>query len=339
MQTIDFRSDTVTQPTPGMRKAMMKASVGDDVYGEDPSVNRLEAVMAERLQKEAALWVASGTQSNLLALFAHCERGDEYIAGQLSHIYRYEGGGGAVLASIQPQAIDNQEDGTLDLNQVASVIKDRADSHFAKTRLLCLENTNLGRVLPLDYLHQAQRLASQNELAMHLDGARLFNASVSQGVEAAQIANFFDSISVCLSKGLGAPVGSMLVGSKALIEKARRWRKVVGGGMRQAGFLAQAGLYALEHHVERLRLDHAHANYLATRIKALDEVELQYGESHTNMLFMRLKHRSHDALQAFLSEKNIQIRSGPWIRLVLHLDISRDNVDYFLTQLERFVLN
>lgn len=244
MSVIDLRSDTVTQPTPGMRDAMASAPSGDDVYGEDPSVNHLEAELAKRLGFAAALFVPTGTMSNLLALMAHCERGEEYIVGQQAHTYKYEGGGAAVLGSIQPQPLEVQADGSLDLAQVAEAIKPD-DFHFARTRLLALENTMQGKVLPISYLAAARAFTREHGLALHLDGARLYNAAVKLGVDAREITQHFDSVSVCLSKGLGAPVGSVLCGSSALIAKARRLRKMVGGGMRQAGSLAAAGLYAL----------------------------------------------------------------------------------------------
>ncbi len=229
MPVIDLRSDTVTQPTAGMREAMAAAELGDDVYGEDPTVNRLEAELAARLGFAAALFVPTGTMSNLLGLMAHCERGDEYIVGQQAHTYKYEGGGAAVLGSIQPQPIDGEADGSLHLDKVAAAIK-ADDFHFARTRLLALENTMQGKVLPLDYLAAARAFTRARGLALHLDGARLYNAAVKLGVDASEITRHFDSVSVCLSKGLGAPVGSVLCGSVELIGKARRWRKMVGGG-------------------------------------------------------------------------------------------------------------
>src|SRR6185503_476525 len=271
MKVIDLRSDTVTKPTAEMRAAMLAAEVGDDVYGEDPTVNRLEALAAARLGKEAALFVCSGTQSNLLALLSHCERGDEYIVGQQGHTYKYEGGGAAVLGSIQPQPLDYEADGSLDLGRVEGAIKPD-DSHFAKTRLLCLENTQGGKVLSLDYLRRAREFTLARGLGLHLDGARIFNAAVHLGVPVLEISKQFDTVSVCLSKGLGAPVGSVLCGSKDLIAKARRWRKVVGGGMRQAGLLAAAGIYALQHNIERLARDHDNASKLADGLSRIDGV-------------------------------------------------------------------
>src|SRR3954454_16577509 len=282
MKQIDLRSDTVTLPTDAMRNAMAAAELGDDVYGEDPTVNRLEAFAAGMLGKEAALFVASGTQGNLLGIMSHCERGDEYIVGQQGHTYKYEGGGAAVLGSIQPQPLDYEADGTLDLQRVEGAIKPD-DAHFARTRLLCLENTQGGKALPLDYLRRAHDLARARELSLHLDGARVFNAAVKHGVPVHDIARWFDTVSVCLSKGLGAPVGSVLCGSSALVARARRWRKVLGGGMRQAGVLAAAGLYALEHNVARLEQDHANAAALAQALSHLPGVSVEYGQSQTNM--------------------------------------------------------
>jgi len=266
MKTIDLRSDTVTRPTPAMRRAMAAAEVGDDVYGDDPTVNRLEATAAERLGFEAALFTCSGTQANLVSIMTHCARGEEYIVGQQAHTYKYEGGGAAVLGSIQPQPLDFEADGTLDLERVARAIKP-ADFHFARTRLLCLENTQGGKVLPLDYLKRAGEFARARKLRLHLDGARIFNAAVQLGMDVRELTAPFDSVSVCLSKGLGAPVGSMVCGGREFIGEARRWRKVCGGGMRQAGILAAAGLYALDHHVDRLADDHHNAGLLARGLR------------------------------------------------------------------------
>ncbi|MFO1349933.1 MAG: low-specificity L-threonine aldolase [Gammaproteobacteria bacterium] len=322
---IDLRSDTVTQPTPAMRAAMSAAPVGDDVYGEDPTVNRLQALAAAMLGFEAGLFVPSGTQSNLLALMSHCERGDEYIAGQLAHTYKYEGGGAAVLGSIQPQPLDFESDGTLNLQAVEKAIKP-IDNHFARTRLLCLENTQAGKVLPLAYLEQAARLAKRQGLAMHLDGARLFNAAVKLKMPAREIARHFDSVSVCLSKGLGAPVGSVLCGSQALIGKARRWRKVVGGGMRQAGLLAAAGIHALEHHIERLAEDHANAQTLAQGLAQIPDLDLDPAAVQTNMVFVAMEKPRAQALAAFLKERGVLITPAERIRLVTHLDVSAADI-------------
>ncbi|KAB0548691.1 low-specificity L-threonine aldolase [Pseudomonas argentinensis] len=316
MPIIDLRSDTVTQPTAGMREAMLAAELGDDVYGEDPTVNRLEQRLAQDLGFAAALFVPTGTMSNLLGLMAHCERGDEYIVGQQAHTYKYEGGGAAVLGSIQPQPLDMELDGSLDLARVEAAIK-QDDFHFARTRLLALENTMQGKVLPLEYLADARAFTRDKGLALHLDGARLYNAVVRLGVEAREITRHFDSVSVCLSKGLGAPVGSVLCGSEALIGKARRLRKMVGGGMRQAGVLAAAGLYALEHQDERLVEDHANADSLAAGLR-----ELGYSVEpvQTNMVYVQVGERAA-ALKAFCAERGIRLSAAPRLRMVTHLDV------------------
>ena len=323
---IDLRSDTVTRPSPAMRAAMAAAEVGDDVYGDDPTVNALQARLAADLGFEAGLFLPSGTQSNLVALMAHCARGDEYIVGMDAHTYKYEGGGAAVLGSIQPQPIPQARDGTLPLDVVERAIKP-VDPHFARTRLLCLEDTWHGRPLPLDYLAQARALGDRHGLALHLDGARLYNAAVAQGVPARAITRHFDSVSVCLSKGLGAPVGSVLVGSEALVATARRWRKVTGGGMRQAGLLAAAGLHALDHNVERLAEDHARAARLAKALAALPSVANV--EQHTNMVFVEVPSATLPRLRERAEAHRVRLSIGedPRIRLVLHLDIPDEALD------------
>lgn len=331
MTVIDLRSDTVTKPTEGMLEAMARAPVGDDVYGEDPTVNRLEATLAQRLGFSSALFVPTGTMSNLLALMAHCERGEEYIVGQQAHTYKYEGGGAAVLGSIQPQPIEIQADGTLDLAQVAEAIKPD-DFHFARTRLLALENTMQGKVLPLSYLAAARTLTREKGLSLHLDGARVFNAAVRLGVDVREVAGHFDSVSVCLSKGLGAPVGSVLCGSTELINKARRLRKMVGGGMRQAGILAAAGLYALEHHVERLADDHANAAFLA---QGLSELGYSVEPVQTNMVYVRIDERAA-ALKGFCAERGIRLSAAPRLRMVTHMDVSRDQIEQVIAAFAEF---
>ena len=326
MDWIDLRSDTVTKPTRAMREAMLDAEVGDDVYGEDPTVNALQRRLAGDLGFEDALFVPSGTQSNLLALMSHCERGDEYIVGADAHTYKFEGGGAAVLGSIQPQPIAHEVDGTLPLDKVVAAIKP-VDPHFARTRLLALENTWHGRVLPLDYLRAAHDVARERGLALHLDGARVYNAAVASGVPVRDIAQHFDSVSICLSKGLGAPVGSVLVGSAALIDKARRWRKVAGGGWRQAGLLAAACLHALDHHVARLADDHARAARLAHGLREIAGITL-LGQ-HTNMVFIDVPAERLRALDAHLRAASIRISIGylPTLRLVTHLDIDDAGVE------------
>jgi threonine aldolase len=315
----DFRSDTVTRPCKGMRAAMACAEVGDAVYEDCPTTTRLEALTSERLGKEAALFFPTGTQANLAALMAHCGRGEEYIVGQMAHTYRLEGGGAAVLGSIQPQPLPNEPDGTIALDAIANAIKPD-DFHFAMTRLLALENTFNGLVLPDAYLQAATELARSRGLATHLDGARLMNAAVASGRDAAWIASQFDTVSLCLSKGLGAPVGSILVGPKDFIAKARRIRKMLGGGMRQTGVLAAAAIYALEHNVERLADDHRRAGDLAAVLGRYPE--LGASPARTNMVFITPQGIDTGAFVTFLRERGIAV-SGRYgtLRWVTHLDL------------------
>ena len=341
---VDLRSDTVTQPTPAMREAMMAAPLGDDVFGDDPSVNALQTQLATLLGFEAALFVPTGTQSNLCALLSHCQRGDEYIVGQMAHAYRWEGGGAAVLGSIQPQPLNHQPDGTLALADIEAAIKPD-DPHFARTRLLALENTLGGKLLPFDYLQQATDLAKQRGLARHLDGARLFNAAVAQAAqtgtdaatEARRIAQCFDSVSVCLSKGLGAPVGSVLCGSRDLISRALRIRKMAGGGMRQSGLLAAAGSYALGHNVDRLAVDHALAKQLADGLQDLPGVVVE--APHTNILFVNLVGEARaqsKALMAFLAEHGVLATGLYQLRFVTHLDVDEAGVAHAIRVIRQF---
>ncbi|MDP6635058.1 MAG: low-specificity L-threonine aldolase [Phycisphaerae bacterium] len=337
---IDLRSDTVTKPTDAMREAMARAEVGDDVYGEDPTINRLEALAAEMLGKEAAVFAPSGTQSNLIGVLAHCQRGDEYIVGQHAHTYKYEGGGAAVLGSIQPQPIDLEPDGSLDLDKVARAVKPD-DFHFARTRLLCLENTHRGMALPMDYLARAEAFARDCGLSIHLDGARVFNAAVKLGVPVSDIARHFDSVSICLSKGLGAPVGSLLCASQSLVKEARRWRKVLGGGMRQAGVLAAAGIIALEQHVERLAEDHANAARLAGGLSDIDGISVDRAAVQTNMVFASMSGEIVDRLVEFLAGRGILILGGkmlggPTIRIVTHLDVTSEDIDILAAAIREF---
>jgi len=320
MNWIDLRSDTVTRPSVAMREAMLRADVGDDVYGEDPTVNALQQRLADELGFEAGLFAPSGTQANLLALLSHCQRGDEYIVGMDAHTYKYEGGGAAVFGSIQPQPIVHAGDGTLPLDTVEQAIKPR-DPHFARTRLLCLENTWHGRALPRAYLSEARALCDRHGLVLHLDGARLYNAAVADGVAPREITRHFDSVSVCLSKGLGAPVGSVLLGTRTLIDEARRWRKVAGGGMRQAGLLAAAGLYALDHHVARLADDHRRAAELAAGLR--DAPGISVAAQHTNMVFIDVPASRLAELRQRMDTACIRLSIGytPRVRLVTHLDV------------------
>ena len=304
-----------------MRAAMASAVVGDDVWGDDPTVHQLEAQTASLLGKDAALFVPTGTQSNLCALMSHCERGEEYIVGQNAHTYKYEGGGAAVLGSIQPQPIEFSPDGTLDLNIVESKIK-ADDPHFARTKLLALENTVDGKVLPMSYLQEARAFVTDHNLSFHLDGARVWNAAAELGIDVADIAAPFDSVSVCLSKGLGAPIGSVLVGNAEFIARAQRWRKMLGGGMRQAGIVAAAGIYALDHHRERLTDDHEMARRIG---EALDSVAgVSTANVSTNMVFCDFSGYDGNAAEALERNGIIAAVGAGTSRLVAHLDLPDD---------------
>ena len=351
MHHIDLRSDTVTQPTAAMKQAMLAAPLGDDVFGDDPTVNALQSRLAGMLGLEAALFMPTGTQSNLCALLAHCQRGDEYIVGQMAHCYRWEAGGAAVLGSVQPQPLAHQPDGTLALADIEAAIKPD-DAHFARTRLLALENTLGGQRLPQAYLQAATDLARRHGLATHLDGARLFNAATAQAAEAMgstapsaeaiaqearRIAGCFDSVSVCFSKGLGAPVGSVLCGSAAFIQRAHRIRKMAGGGMRQAGMLAAAALHALDHHVARLADDHALAQRLASALA--DVPGLQVEAPHTNIVFVDLVGEARErsaALLAHLAAHGVQATGLYRLRFVTHLGVDAAGVDHAAQAIRRF---
>ena len=344
MKPVDLRSDTVTQPTAGMRAAMAAAPLGDDVFGDDPSVNALQEKIAALLGFEAALFVPTGTQGNLCGVLSHCQRGDEYIVGQLQHCYRWEGGGAAVFGSVQPQPLNHQPDGSLDLAEVEAAIKPD-DPHFARTRLLALENTLGGQVLPQAWLEQATGLARSRGLATHLDGARLFNAAVAQAAEqgsearaeARRIAALFDSVSVCFSKGLGAPVGSALCGSKELIARARRIRKMAGGAMRQSGLLAASASYALDHHVERLAQDHANARRLAEGLEGIPGLAFDVPE--TNILFVDLLGPARDRSAALLAHLQAQgvLATGLYrLRFVTHLDVDEAGIHRAIAAIRSF---
>lgn len=331
---MDFRSDTVTKPTEAMRKAMAEAIVGDDVYGDDPTVNDLEQWAAERHGFEAALFTTSGTQANLLGLMAHCERGDEYLCGQQAHNYKFEAGGAAVLGSIQPQPIENNPDGTIDFAKLKAAIKPD-DCHFARTKLLSLENTINGKVLPLSYLAQAREFVDANGLSLHLDGARVYNAAVALDIDVKEIAQYFDSMTICLSKGLAAPIGSLLLGNREFIAKARRIRKMVGGGMRQAGILAAAGKLALTEQVEQLKLDHSNAKLLANQLAELPGFSVNPEFVQTNIVFAKLD-ASVDihAIAEKLQQHGITISAGNPVRFVTHKDISQQDVLTFTEKLK-----
>ena len=355
MQIVDLRSDTVTRPTPAMKRALLEAPLGDDVFGDDPTVAALQQTLAERLGFEAALFVPTGTQSNLCAVLAHCQRGDEYIVGQMAHCYRWEGGGAAVLGSVQPQPLAHQPDGMLALVDIEAAIKPD-DAHFARSRLLCLENTLGGQRLPHAQVQAATALARSRGLATHLDGARLFNAAVAQAAsadadpafegppearawhEARRLVQGFDSVSVCLSKGLGAPVGSVLCGSAAFIRRAHRIRKMAGGGMRQAGLLAGAGLHAIDHHVGRLADDHRRAQALARGLAGLPGLRVQTPD--TNVVFIDLddpiRHRSGELL-AHLGRQGVLATGLYRLRMVTHLDVDDAGIERAIHAVRQFV--
>ncbi|MDP3762076.1 MAG: low-specificity L-threonine aldolase [Ramlibacter sp.] len=343
-KSVDLRSDTVTQPTAGMRAAMASAPLGDDVFGDDPSVNALQDKIAGLLGFEAALFVPTGTQSNLCGILSHCQRGDEYIVGQMQHCYRWEGGGAAVFGSVQPQPLNHQPDGTLALAEIEASIKPD-DPHFARTRLLALENTLGGKLLPFSYIQQATALAKSKGLARHLDGARLFNAAVAQAAaaggearaEARRIAQCFDSVSVCFSKGLGAPVGSALCGSREFIARARRVRKMAGGAMRQAGMLAAAASYALDHHVERLAEDHALAQRLAQGLAGIDGLQVEAPQ--TNIMFVDLTgpaREQSDALLKHLAGQGVLATGLYRLRFATHLDVDAEGIDRAIAAIRQF---
>ena len=331
---LDFRSDTVTRPTPAMREAMARAEVGDDVYGEDPTINALQEKAAAMLGFEAALYGVSGTQTNLLGLMSHCQRGEEVIVGQTAHTYRWEAGGMAVLGSIQPQPLEQHTDGTMDLAAIEAAIKPD-DAHYAITRLIALENTWGGKVLPAEYAPAVKALAQRRGLITHLDGARLFNAAVYSATHdgttpidaARKICASFDSVSICLSKGLGAPVGSLLLASKAQIDKARRLRKMIGGGMRQGGIVAAAGANALEHHIDRLADDHTNAAKLAAGLVKASRGQLKIDAPQTNILWAEGAPETLDAFGKHLKSCGIKV-SGAYgkQRWVTHLDINADDI-------------
>jgi threonine aldolase len=329
---IDLRSDTVTKPTPAMRAAMAAAEVGDDVFGDDPTVNALQARIADLLGKEGALFMPTGTQSNLAALMSHCQRGDEFIVGQMAHTYRWEGGGAAVLGSIQPQPLAQAADGTMSLADIEASVKPD-DAHFARTRLLALENTWGGKVLPAGYVEAATSLAHRRGLATHLDGARLFNAAVASGTAPREMTRHFDSVSVCFSKGLGAPAGSALVGSRDLIATAHRVRKMLGGGMRQAGVLAAAALHALDHHVERLAEDHANARRLAEGLAGLPGVSVE--PPHTNIVFVDLVPEKAPGAVERLRAAGVLCTGLYRLRLVTHLDVSAAQIEQAIRVLRK----
>ena len=333
---IDMRSDTVTQPTEEMRQAMVTAKVGDDVYGDDPTVNALQERVAKLLGKEAGLFVATGTQSNLCATLAHCQRGDEILVGDIYHIFRDEAGGAAVLGGVMMSPVPTTNSGTMLPVDVVNTVKPD-DAHCAVSRLLCLENTVAGKVQSPETINELAATGHANNLAVHLDGARLMNAAVKLGVPVAKVVESVDTVSLCLSKGLGAPAGAVLVGTTDFIRRAHRIRKLVGGGMRQIGVLAAAGLFALENHVERLADDHNNALWLAERLSQIKSIDVNLDDVQTNMVFMGLPDGSADSLRHHLAERGILIGGGnSQIRLVTHLDIIPPDIDIFAEEVTDF---
>ncbi|MGC6387624.1 low-specificity L-threonine aldolase [Ewingella sp. S1.OA.A_B6] len=332
---IDLRSDTVTRPSEAMRQAMACAEVGDDVYGDDPTVNTLQDMAAKLTGKEAALFLPTGTQANLVALLTHCQRGEEYIVGQKAHNYMYEAGGAAVLGSIQPQPLDMDADGSIPLDKIAAAIKPD-DIHFARTRLLSLENTHSGKVLPLDYLQKAFAFTREKGLALHIDGARIMNAAVSLNMPLIDITQYCDTLTICLSKGLGAPVGSLLCSSKEYIHRANRWRKMTGGGMRQAGILAAAGIYALENNVARLQEDHDNARWLEQQLRDIG-VEIAEPGAQTNILYIKQNADLAVKMGPWMRERGVLISTGPLTRVITHIDISRADLQKVVSLWQDFL--
>jgi threonine aldolase len=320
---VDLRSDTVTRPSAGMRRAMHEAELGDDVFGDDPTVNRLQELATSLFGFEAALLFPTGTQSNLAALMSHCDRGEGAILGSEAHSYRYEAGGLGVLGSIHPQVVPNRPDGSLDLADIEAAVQPD-DPHFPRTRLLALENTITGRVLPRSYLEKAVQLGKSKGLSTHLDGARIFNAAVAQNMKVKDLCAGFDSVSSCLSKGLGTPAGTLLLGGKDLIGRARRARKILGGGMRQAGVIAAAGIYALENNVERLKDDHANAQRLADGLR---KAGFEVSGPNTNMVLVRVSPEDAQGLGSFLKTRQIVVLPRAPMRLVTHLDVDAAGID------------
>lgn len=324
---IDLRSDTVTRPSDAMRQVMAEAEVGDDVYDEDPTVHRLQAKAAEMLGKEAGLFLPSGTQSNLAALMAHCQRGEEFIVGRVNHIFQNEAAGAAVLASLSPCPVPTDAGGAMSLDDVAAAIKPD-DPHYAVSRLVCLENTVSGQVQDQENIEAIADFAHENGLSVHLDGARLMNAAVASNSKPVELVRKIDTVSLCLSKGLGAPVGSVLCGPRDFIARALRARKILGGAMRQAGVLAACGLYALEHNVERLAEDHARAKRLAEGLAGFPGLKVRHEPGQTNMLFVSPREEEQEGLIAHLAGEGIVFANQrPAIRLVTHLDIGDEDVE------------
>ncbi len=344
MENVDFRSDTVTLPTPEMRQAMAAAEVGDDVYGEDPSVNRLQRMAAELVGKQAALFVPSGTMGNLASILAHCQRGDEVILGDQSHVFINEAGGIAAFGGVQPHTLPNESDGTLDLKAIESAIR-HDDVHYPISRLIVLENTHNrcgGIPLTLEYSRAVGELAHEHDLKFHLDGARIFNAAVELGVSAADLAAPADSVTFCLSKGLCVPVGSVICGDEAFITRAHRIRKALGGGMRQAGILAAAGIVALNSMIERLADDHRRARLIADGLRDIPGLSLRYERPATNMVYIDFTPQAnidaYGVVEAMREQGIILRASGDGsIRLVVHYWIDDDAVERLISYFKRLL--
>lgn len=343
---IDLRSDTVTLPTPDMRRAMFEAELGDDVYGEDPTASLLETISSERMGKEAALFVPSGTMANLVCLLTHCARGDEVIMGHMAHVFLLEAGGSAAVGGIHPRTVPNQLDGTLDFNDIEAVLRDPYNLHHPHSRLICLENTHnrcSGAILTPEYMAQVRALADHHSLAIHLDGARIFNAAVALGVEPSLLARDADSVSFCLSKGLSAPVGSLVCGSEEFIRRARRLRKMLGGGMRQVGVLAAAGIVALETMVDRLDQDHANAYRLARGLASLPGSVVDPARVQTNIVIFELAPGAlspTEFVQA-LAARGVRIGAagGRRLRAVTHYGIDAEDIDHALTAIQEVLVH
>ena len=338
MRVVDFRSDTKTRPTPEMRRAMATADVGDDVAGEDPTVNRLEAMAADMLGKEAAVYVSSGTQGNLVALLSHCQRGDEVILGDKCHIVRSEAGGASVLGGLVVTTLPNDGRGMLDPDRVDAAVHPD-DSHYPRTILVALENTHNaagGAPLASEDMRSIADVTSSHGISLHVDGARLFNAAVALETPASELVKDADTVSFCLSKGLGAPVGSLLCGSQETIEEARRWRKMLGSGMRQAGIIAAAGIVALETMVDRLADDHANARRLAVGLDNVPGISIYPDALPTNLVFFTVEASNHADLALRLGERGVKVgpRGGGYWRMVTHNDVTSDDVDYALEVIE-----
>lgn len=322
---IDLRSDTVTLPTNEMKQFIMDSPLGDDVYGEDPSVNLLQKKIAKIFNKESALFVPSGTMANLISVLTHCNRGDEVILGNKSHIFFYEAGGISAFGGVHSHQINNNDDGTININDIENAIRKKGDDHFPKTKLICLENTHnacYGSPINTDFFNEVKNIAKKNNIPIHLDGARIFNAAIALNKSVDELTKDCDSVSCCLSKGLSAPVGSVILGSKNFISKAKSLRKALGGGMRQAGLIASAGIFSLDHMINRIKDDHSNAKILASKLNLIKNLEINLNKVHTNIIFIynRDKTLSNQDLVLSLEKNNIKIdyKGNSKFRLVTH---------------------